>query len=60
MANSNMTCPKCSGEMNHHADKLIYATDGSKVPQIDRVLGGVVEETHHCPSCGAIAARIAD
>jgi ribosomal protein S27AE len=60
MANSKMNCPKCGGEMNHHADKLTYASDGSKAPRFDRALGGVVEETHHCPSCGAIAARNAD
>lgn len=60
MANGKMTCSKCGAEMNHHADKLIYATDGSKAGRFDRALGGTIEETHHCPGCGAIAARSAD
>ena len=58
MANSNMTCPKCSGEMNHHADKLIYVSEDKRAT-IDPSFGGLIEETHNCPGCGAIATRTA-
>jgi ribosomal protein S27AE len=59
MATDKIICPKCGDEMNHHADKLIYATEGDVAAKIDPSLGGVVEETHNCPSCGASASRIA-
>ena len=60
MAKVKMICPKCGGEMNHHADKLIYGTDASKPMKIDQSLGGLIEETHNCPACGAIASRLAE
>ena len=61
MANKNnkMFCPKCGNEMNHHADKLIYSSEGRKAANFDASLGGLVEETHGCPGCGAVASRIA-
>jgi ribosomal protein S27AE len=59
MAIDKMICPKCGDTMNHHAGKLTYPTEANVAAKIDRSLGGVVEETHNCPSCGAIASRIA-
>ena len=60
MAKSKMICPKCGNEMNHHADKLIYSTAQSDASRIDPSLGGLIEETHGCPACGAIAGRIVE
>jgi len=60
MPNGKMICPKCRDEMNHHADKLIYSSDRSQAAKIDPALDGLIEETHHCPGCGAIALRIAE
>jgi ribosomal protein S27AE len=51
-----MICPKCGDEMNHHADKLVYATPAD-AKQADNGLGGVIEETHCCPGCGAVESR---
>jgi hypothetical protein len=44
--------------MNHHADKLIYSME-LRSQNIDPALGGLIEETHCCPGCGASATRIA-
>jgi uncharacterized protein with PIN domain len=52
MAREAMICPMCRVEMNHHADKLVYA-DGA----VDSTLGGVVEEFHSCPKCGRTESR---
>ena len=60
MTKSRMICPKCGDEMNHHADKLVYANERRNDTTIDMQLGGLIEETHSCPGCGAIAARTAD
>ena len=47
--------------MNHHADKLIYLAElESRDMNIDPALGGLIEENHSCPGCGAMATRIAD
>ena len=54
---NKMKCPKCGDEMNHHADKLIYSTEGRDTANIDPTLGGVIEETHNCAGCGFIASR---
>jgi hypothetical protein len=43
--------------MNHHADKLIYPSEKVKTATIDPALGGLIEETHGCPGCGAVASR---
>ena len=53
MAKSKMICPKCGNEMNHHADKLIYSNEGREAANFDPSLGGLIEETHDCPGCGA-------
>jgi hypothetical protein len=43
--------------MNHHCDKLVYASDaqnGSTDPAFD---GLMVAEFHSCPNCGSGAAK---
>ena len=52
-----MRCPECGSEMNHHADKLVVPSDPADQAAIDPVLGGIVEERHACPVCGAGASR---
>jgi predicted RNA-binding Zn-ribbon protein involved in translation (DUF1610 family) len=54
---SKMICPKCGTEMNHHADKLVYAVEADDDKKMDASLGGVIEETHYCPGCGAVESR---
>jgi ribosomal protein S27AE len=54
---NRMICPRCGGEMNHHAEKLLYASDAADAASVDPVLGGIVEELHSCPACGASASR---
>jgi len=49
-------CPMCRVEMNHHSDKLVYATDSQTVG-MDETLGGYLEEFHTCPKCGGVASR---
>jgi len=51
-----MICPRCGHEMNHHAEKLIHPTGSDDGPP-DPVLGGIVEDLHACPACGAGASR---
>lgn len=57
MQNTKMICPKCGGQMNHHADKLVYPVSAQEAENMDLALGGVIDETHGCPSCGAVASR---
>ena len=52
-----MICPNCRVEMNHHSDKLVYATDLLQAGAIDPPLGGFIEEFHTCPRCGGGASR---
>jgi ribosomal protein S27AE len=54
---SKMICPRCGSEMNHHADKLVYPTSAQEAENIAPALGGVIEETHCCPGCGAVGSR---
>ena len=54
---SKMICPKCGDEMNHHADKLVYPASAQGAEKVNLELGGVIEETHGCPGCGAVASR---
>jgi ribosomal protein S27AE len=54
-----MICPRCGAEMNHHGNKLVYDSDPQGTRQIDAALGGLVDEFHTCPKCGATAARAA-
>lgn len=52
-----LKCPNCGAEMNHHAEKIDY-TAGLKDPRlVDATLGGVLDEYHMCPKCGAGASR---
>lgn len=55
--NRKMICPVCRVEMNHHSDKLVYATDLPQAGAIDPHLGGFIEEFHTCPKCGSGASR---
>lgn len=57
MAKRKLICPKCGGEMNHHADKLVYPAIPDDTHQDHSDLGGVVEETHGCPKCGTVESR---
>lgn len=59
MAKNKLICPQCGGEMNHHADKLVYPPKAEDRHQPYGDFGGVVEETHACPGCGAVASRLA-
>jgi len=52
-----MICPKCGAEMNHHADKLVDLVKPEDMRHLNPVLGGVLEEMHYCPQCGAIESR---
>ncbi len=52
-----MICPNCRVETNHHCDKLVYTTDPRDGEQTDPNLGGLIEEFHTCPNCGAGASR---
>ena len=56
----SMICPKCGDEMNHHADKLVHPTDRHQAAAIEPSMDGLIEETHSCPSCGAVESRRAE
>jgi ribosomal protein S27AE len=56
---NKMICPKCGDEMNHHADKLVAPVSADDAKHVDPALGGLIEETHACPACGAVGSRIA-
>jgi ribosomal protein S27AE len=60
MARRKMICPKCGDEMNHHADKLVNPVTAEEVKKINAALGGVIEEAHYCPGCGAVESRRAE
>jgi hypothetical protein len=52
-----MTCPKCGGEMNHQADKLVHPVTAEEVAQVTPVFEGVIEVVFACPNCGWIDSR---
>lgn len=52
-AAKKMICPKCGAEMNHHAEKVVYASAG-----YDPICAGRVEEVYACPNCGASVSRV--
>lgn len=60
MANRKMICSECGDEMNHHADKLVYPANPDDDREALSDLGGLIEETHGCPGCGAVASRRAE
>ena len=57
---STMICSNCGNEMNHHADKLMDPVRPEDRRHVDGTLGGVIEEIHCCPGCGAAASRRAE
>ena len=57
---TKMICPKCGGQMNHHADKLVYPVSAQEAEKMNATWGGMIEETHSCPACGAVASRRAE
>ena len=52
-----MMCPECGVEMNHHAEKLVHPSGAHEASAMDPILGGMIEEIHTCPQCGAGASR---
>jgi predicted RNA-binding Zn-ribbon protein involved in translation (DUF1610 family) len=54
---AKLICPKCGDEMNHHADKLVYPASPEDAKKMNAALGGVIEQTHGCPGCGAVESR---
>jgi hypothetical protein len=60
MAKQKMICPKCGEEMNHHADKLVDPVSPEQARTVNPAMGGMIEEVHCCPSCGAVESRLAD
>ena len=55
-----MICPKCGGEMNHHADKLVDPTTPEQARKVNPAMNGMIEEMHCCPGCGAVESRMGD
>ena len=49
----SIACPLCGTPMNHHADKLLYASE------TEELAGELVEQLHRCPACGAGDSRLA-
>ena len=43
--------------MNHHAEKLIEPRDAEEAARVDARWGGMIEEVHECPGCGATQSR---
>jgi C4-type Zn-finger protein len=56
MPRTKMICPVCGAEMNLHAEKLLEVSPAD--PAYNLSLGGALEESHACPSCGASASRL--
>jgi predicted RNA-binding Zn-ribbon protein involved in translation (DUF1610 family) len=52
-------CPKCGAAMNCHAEKIDYTAAPEDPGAVDPELGGVLEEVHACPECGATQSRLA-
>ena len=57
---SKMICPRCGSEMNHHADKLVQPITTDQAKHVNETLGGLIEQTHCCPSCGGVESRLAE
>jgi hypothetical protein len=43
--------------MNYHAEKLIDPVKPEDRKNVNPALGGVVQEMHACPKCGAVESR---
>lgn len=52
-----MLCPKCGGEMNHHADKLNTTATLTEPDALDPDFGGIIEEIYTCANCKNIEIR---
>lgn len=52
MTNDKYHCPKCSVEMNHHADK-VNETISLQTEGLGADFNGVIEAAYTCPVCGA-------
>lgn len=50
MSEAKMVCPKCSAQMNHHANKLDYTTALTELDTVDPDFGGILAEVHTCPN----------
>jgi ribosomal protein S27AE len=55
VSEGKMACPKCGSEMNFHGEKLMLSSPEEK--GYGGSLGGVLQEFHSCPNCGAGASR---
>jgi ribosomal protein S27AE len=51
-----MACPKCGSDMNFHGEKVMLSSPEES--GYKHSLGGVLQEFHSCPNCGAGASRI--
>ena len=54
MAREAVNCEKCGGEMNCHAEKVVY-DEAEGTADLD--LGGPLLEWYACPACGASTTR---
>ena len=54
---TRLRCPKCGAEMNHHANKVDYASGHADPDTVDPVFNGVLQEVYQCPNCGNIELR---
>ena len=52
-----LRCAACGAEMNRHAEKLVHPDSPAELRMVDPALGGLIEETHACPGCGAVQSR---
>jgi predicted RNA-binding Zn-ribbon protein involved in translation (DUF1610 family) len=52
-----MICPDCGVEMNYHALKIDYTASLDDESTVDDAEGGVLQEAHTCPACGATHLR---
>lgn len=55
---SKMICPHCGGEMNHHADKVVYSSKEKN--RSEAILDETIYEVHACPNCGLGSSRQED
>ena len=52
MQTEKIPCPVCGTPMNHHADKLLYASGDTADT------GETIAQLHQCPACGAATSRL--
>ena len=50
----SLTCPRCGGEMNHQADKLVHPRTVEEADRISLAFDGIIERVFACPACGWI------